>query len=106
MARGFLVFGVLFLFLVYGCAGHIGTTKNDKTIGNVLKFSLDVVSLGLLLTGHGSSVHIPSASVDTFIDFGKAVDSVVEEGENGDKDRKEITDEFKSDCFDQKWSCY
>lgn len=76
------------LFVVYGCAGSSGVTKTERNLGNVLKFSLDVVSLGLLLTGNGNPAHIPAASVDTVLDFGKAFDSAVEEAKTLEKERK------------------
>ena len=47
--------------------------------GDFLRFSLGILSLGLLLSGNGSPAHIPADSVGTAMDFGKAVDYVVGE---------------------------
>lgn len=79
--KRFIIVFFLLSFLFYGCAGSSNFTKD---VGNILKFSIDVVGLGLLFSGHGSSAHIPSAALDTFLDFGKAVDSAA-----GEEDIKE-----------------
>ncbi len=87
MKKVFII-GLLFI-LVYGCAGSSQFTKTERNVGNVLKFFLDIMSLGLIFTGHGSPAHIPSASVDAVFDFGKAVDSLTSEKVNEGKAGKE-----------------
>jgi hypothetical protein len=74
------VFVLLFLtFLVLsGCASSNGFVKKEEGVGDFLKFTLDVLGLGLLLGGSGSLAHIPSASLGTALDFGKAADFVLD----------------------------
>jgi hypothetical protein len=76
MKRVFILFLLFAHLMLIGCAGSSQSLKSDRGVKDVLKFSLDLVSLGLLLGQGGSSAHIPSASLATVLDFGKAVDAV------------------------------
>jgi hypothetical protein len=70
---------VCLVFMLFsGCASSNGLVKKEPGVGDFLKFSLDLVSLGLLLGGSGNPAHIPSASLGTALDFGKAADYVLD----------------------------
>jgi len=71
-----------------GCASSNGLVKKEPGVGDFLKFSLDVVSLGLLLGGSGNPAHIPSASLGTALDFGKAADFVLDHRATDDGTRE------------------
>ncbi len=82
---------VLFLsvLLLAGCGpsrfvkpeASVGTPEVEQPakkadVGKLIKFSLDLLSIGLVLGGQGSPAHLPSALVDTGLDLGKAVDQI------------------------------
>lgn len=87
------VFVLIFfiLWVVIGCVGPSKNLKQDRVVvGDVLKFSMDVVSLGLLLSGQGSHAHLPSASLATVLDSGKAIDAIIQSKGGKDGWFKEI----------------